>query len=191
MLRRLPIILAALLLTGCGKDVKRSPVVRVSRDPKHGYEIELDCSYRSFGGPCNFPQMPHRISESHWIYTDRIEGEVSTNHLILTYERGKTEPPWPQEALQGRIRFANNYLHVDLQLPYFADGTNITRGDLDFNLEESNVPGQKASFNLFLTDYSDDEIAAARASGYKYEHGVSLYGEFHTFHSPDGGTFVI
>jgi hypothetical protein len=78
-------------------------------------------------------------------------------------------------------------------LPLFGEGraARVTRGDLDFNLEESRVPGRKASFNLFLTDYSDEEIAAAKASGYKYEHGVSLYGEFHTFHSPDGGIFVI
>src|SRR5689334_7386968 len=78
-------------------------------------------------------------------------------------------------------------------LPLFgqARAARVTRGELDFNLEESGVPGQKACFNLFLTDYSDDEIAAAKASGYKYEHSVSLYGEFHTFHSPDGGIFVI
>src|SRR6516162_60338 len=75
----------------------------------------------------------------------------------------------------------------DQLLPLFerARAARVTRGDLDFNLEESTVPAQKASFNLFLTDYSDEEIAAAKASGYKYEHGVSLYGESHTFHSPD------
>jgi hypothetical protein len=81
----------------------------------------------------------------------------------------------------------------DQLLPLFGGlrAARVTRGDLDFNLEESTVLGQKASFNLFLTDYSDEEIAAAKAGGYKYENSASLYGEFHTFHSPDGGIFVI
>jgi len=126
MLQKIPAIFLVLLLVGCGESLKRSPIAHASRDPQHGYEIQLDCSYSSMGGPCNFPQMPHRVSESHWIYTDRIEGQVSTNHLILTYERGKTEYPWPQEALRGTVTFTNGYMHVDLQTPIFADGTNVS-----------------------------------------------------------------
>ncbi|MBI3852282.1 MAG: hypothetical protein HY298_18665 [Verrucomicrobia bacterium] len=60
-----------------------------------------------------------------------------------------------------------------------------------FQLEESDDHKHKAFFNLFLTDYSDEEIERIKSLGYKHEHSASLYGEFHTFHTPDGGTFVI
>lgn len=81
----------------------------------------------------------------------------------------------------------------DQLLPLFTGkrGARVSRGGLRFQLEESDDRKHKASFNLFLTDYSDEEIEKIKALGYKYEHGVSLYGEFHTFHTPDGGKFVI
>jgi len=114
----IPLIFLSLFLAGCGNALKRNSVAHISPDLRHGYEIELSCSYRSFGGPCNFPQLPHRISESHWLYTDRIEGEVSTNHLILTYERGKTEYPWAQEALHVSAKIATRLISNQLRTFY-------------------------------------------------------------------------
>jgi hypothetical protein len=127
MLRRISAIFLVVLLTGCGNDLKRAQVALVSRDPRHGYEIRLDCSYRSFGGPCNLTFPPQRVSESHWIYTDKVDGEISTNHLILTYERGKTEYPWPQEALRGTVKFSNGHMRVALQTPIFRQDDSIAR----------------------------------------------------------------
>lgn len=81
----------------------------------------------------------------------------------------------------------------DQLLPLFTGkrGARVSRGDLRFQLEESDDRMHKAFFNLFLTDYSDDETERIKALGYQYKHEVSLYGEFHTFQTPDGGKFVI
>ena len=81
----------------------------------------------------------------------------------------------------------------DQLLPLFAGGrgARIRRGNFEFNLEEDTSKQHAANFNLMLTDLSEEEINAAKASGYDFTYEQSLYGEFYTFKSPDGGTFVI
>jgi hypothetical protein len=78
----------------------------------------------------------------------------------------------------------------DQLVPFFEHGrgARITRGDFEFQLEESDSPA-KAAFNLFLSA-GDDQIARLRGLGYRFEHDAGLYGEFHTFHTPDGGRIV-
>ena len=46
------------------------------------------------------------------------------------------------------------------------------------------------NFDMMLTDLSEDEINRAKA-GHPFTYEQSIYGEFYTFKSPDGGTFVI
>ena len=125
-MRFLTIFVTAALLAGCSTHRTSSTAV-VTRDPQNRYEIRLDAVEWSAGGPCNFPQFPHRIHKTHWIYTPVIVGEVSTNQLILTYERGKTEYPWPQEALRGLVTFTNGHMRVALQLPVFRDDNTISQ----------------------------------------------------------------
>ncbi len=81
----------------------------------------------------------------------------------------------------------------DQLVPLFNNGRGATvkRGDLFFNLEESTSGEQKASFNLRLTAYPDEEIQRIKAIGYECDYQVSLYGGFHSFRTPDGGTFVL
>jgi hypothetical protein len=81
----------------------------------------------------------------------------------------------------------------DQLLPLFGGprGARVSRGELRFQLEESDDPQHQALFNLFLTDYSDEEINRIKARGYKCDRQVSLYGEFHSVRTPDGGTIVI
>lgn len=81
----------------------------------------------------------------------------------------------------------------DQLLPFFGSkrGARISRGDICFQLEESDDFEHKAFFNLLLTDYSNQEIERIKELGHKHEHAVSIYGEFHTFHTPDGGTIVL
>lgn len=77
-------------------------------------------------------------------------------------------------------------------LPLFSEGrgARVKRGDFEFNLEESKKRNRLASFNMMLMDMSDEEVARAKASGYKFTHTQGLCGECYTFKSPDGGTFV-
>jgi hypothetical protein len=79
----------------------------------------------------------------------------------------------------------------DQLTPFFEHGraSRISRGDFEFHLEESESKNAKACFNLFV-DLSDVEIEQLKAQGYKFEYAESIYGAFHTFHSPDGGVIV-
>jgi len=80
----------------------------------------------------------------------------------------------------------------DQLLPLFSEGrgARVKRGKFEFNLEESKKRNQLANFNMMLTDLSDEEVARAKASGYKFTHTESILGECYTFESPDCGTFV-
>lgn len=81
----------------------------------------------------------------------------------------------------------------DQLLPIFSTegrAARIRRGDFEFNLEEDTSAQRVANFDMMLIDLSEDEINRAKASRpFKYEQ--SIYGQFYTFKSPDGGTFVI
>ena len=80
----------------------------------------------------------------------------------------------------------------DQLLPLFTGkrGARVSRGNLRFQLEESEVCEHRAFFNLFLTDYSDEEVERIKALGYACEDSTSIYGELHIFRTPDGGTVV-
>ena len=81
----------------------------------------------------------------------------------------------------------------DPLLPLFSEGrgARVRRGDFEFNLEENTSKHREANFSMMLMDLSEEELAQAKSSGYKFTHGQSFYGESYTFKSPDGGTFVI
>ncbi len=76
--------------------------------------------------------------------------------------------------------------------PCFESGraAYVRRGDFEFNLEESASANRRADFNLLLFDYSSEEIERIKSLGYKCEHSIG-FGEYYTFQTPDGGTFVI
>jgi hypothetical protein len=77
--------------------------------------------------------------------------------------------------------------------PFFEHGraARITRGALEFQIEESESVDAKAAFNLSLPDFSDEDIERVKDLGYSCEHDESVGGEFHSFHSPDGGIIIV
>jgi hypothetical protein len=81
----------------------------------------------------------------------------------------------------------------DQLTPFFEHGraSRVSRGEFEFQLEESESKDAKASFNFFVTDFSDTELEKVKALGYRFEHAEGLYGEVWGFHSPDGGVFVV
>ena len=81
----------------------------------------------------------------------------------------------------------------DQLLPVFAEGrgARISRGDFQFNLEEDPSRQRLADFNMMLLNLSEDEVKRAKSSGFEFTQMESLYGQFYTFKSPDGGMFVI
>ncbi len=122
-MKRFATILGLLLaLAGCATH-RTSSVATVRRDAQNRYEIELHGVEWSAGGPCNFPQMPHRTSMSHWIYTPTLSGVVPADRVILTYERAQTQ--FPQTDLRGSIQFMSNNLRVSLKCPCYRDDGKI------------------------------------------------------------------
>jgi catechol 2,3-dioxygenase-like lactoylglutathione lyase family enzyme len=81
----------------------------------------------------------------------------------------------------------------DQLTPFFEHGraARVSRGELEFQLEESESGSAKACFNLFLTDATPEEIERVKVLGYVCDYQASLYGEFHSFRSPDGGIIVL
>jgi catechol 2,3-dioxygenase-like lactoylglutathione lyase family enzyme len=76
----------------------------------------------------------------------------------------------------------------DQLTPFFEHGraSNISRGGFEFQLEESSSGAAKACFNLYLPDYTSEEIERLKSLGYEYECQV-FFEESHSFRSPDGG----
>ena len=83
-------------------------------------------------------------------------------------------------------------LHDQLT-PFFENGraARASRGELEFQLEESGDSRHKACFNLFLADFSEEELERVQALGYKLTHELSIYGDSHSIQTPDGGRFVL
>ena len=79
----------------------------------------------------------------------------------------------------------------DQLTPLFEQGrgARISRGSLEFQLEESEAPDARACFNLMLSDYSDEAIEQIKSLGYPCNY--ESIGHTHTFRTPDGGTFLL
>ena len=120
MTRFFILLFVAGLLAGCGTR-RESGVAHALKNPDGKWEIRLDAREWVAGGPCNIT-FPKRIHISHWIYADKIEGEVPAARLTLAYEQGTNNI---QEALRGTITFSNDNMHVDLKIPYFKDGVSV------------------------------------------------------------------
>jgi len=76
----------------------------------------------------------------------------------------------------------------DQLVPLFTGkrGARISRGSLEFQLEESDDPKHRACLNLFLTDFSDEELERVQSLGYTLKHELSIYGDSHSIRTPVG-----
>jgi len=99
------------------------PVARVSPNSRYKYEIELHARINVYGGPCNPTCIPTRVDDSHWIYVNRLEGQIAAQDLLLTYEREKFASP--QSALKGSLTIADGVLTVDFLLPCYKGRSEV------------------------------------------------------------------
>lgn len=123
------VALAASSVWGCaGTMVSRVAHVRPSK--RYRYEIEIRANEAVYGGPCRPPSfIPTYVDTSHWIYTNVLEGTIPAEQIVLTYERGKTDYPWPQSALRGSITISGDAMRIELETPYYRQDSTIKRHD--------------------------------------------------------------
>jgi hypothetical protein len=119
-------ITGALVLIGVTVIVLRreQAVAHVARDAQGRYEIRLDTCELSFGGPCNFPTVPHRIQDADWIYTKTTNGVVQSDHLGLSHGKDPDDR-WAQEALRGTVTFSAGHMKIAFEVPMFDENDNI------------------------------------------------------------------
>lgn len=115
--------IAALLLVGCATH-PASSVAPLKQESSGRYEIKLVAAGWCAGGPCNFPQWPHREYVSHWIYSDTTNGVVPAERLTLSYGN-ETQYRWSQTALLGSVTFSDGHMQVALRVPIYADDGSI------------------------------------------------------------------
>ena len=125
MLRFTLIVGIAALLSGCAEH-RGSSVAYVSQASQGHYEVKLISVELVAGGPCNFPQWPHREYESYWIYTDTTNGVVPADRLTVAYGHdGDSFRPTQEGPLHGSISFSDGRMIVQLQFPWFSDSGHI------------------------------------------------------------------
>jgi hypothetical protein len=121
----LPTLLGVLVLAGCSTH-RASSHALVSRNSLGRYEIQLLSVEWCAGGPCNFPQWPHREYLSYWIYTDTTNGVVPADRVTVAYgHAGDSFRPTQEGPLHGSVSFSNDRVLVNLQTPAFPDGEHL------------------------------------------------------------------
>ena len=121
----LPTVLGALLFAGCTTHRANSQAL-VSRIAQGRYEVQLLSVEWCAGGPCNFPQWPHREYLNYWICTDTTNGVVPADHVTVAYgHAGDSFRPTQEGPLHGSVSFTSGHVVVDLQTPAFPDGEHL------------------------------------------------------------------
>jgi hypothetical protein len=114
----------SVLLSGCGGH-RSSPVAQISQTSSGHFEVRLNSVEWVAGGPCNFPQWPHREFGTCWIYTDSTNGVVAPDRVSLAYGSSDGFRASQEGPLHGSVQFRDGQMIVDLQYPYFTDGVHL------------------------------------------------------------------
>ena len=125
MLRIAYILGSMVLLGGCAEH-RGSSVAYVSQPSPGRYEARLVSVQVVAGGPCNFPQWPHREYVTYWICTDKTNGVVPADRLTVAYGHiGDSFRPTQEGPLHGSVSFSEGRLRVALQFPAFSDSGRL------------------------------------------------------------------
>jgi hypothetical protein len=127
MVRFIFILGFVVLLSGCAEHRAGSVAYISQLSPGH-YQVRLISVQTVAGGPCNFPQWPHREYLSYWIYTDTTNGVVPAGRLTVAYGHdGDSFRPTQEGPIHGSVSFSDGRMYVQLQFPWFSDSGHIER----------------------------------------------------------------
>src|SRR5205814_4403840 len=99
----------AVLVGGCAEH-RSSPVAHVTQASLGHYEVRLNSVEWVAGGPCNFPQWPHREFGTCWIYTDTTNGVVAADQVSLAYGSSDGFRASQEGPLHGSVVFSNGQM---------------------------------------------------------------------------------
>ncbi len=105
-----------------GQGGKEEVIVRTSDE--FNFEIEIPIHNEGRGNVHTFDVSKYEFDSQHWIYVDKITGEINASDIVLTYERDKTNSPWKQSNLKGAIGFSRDSLTINLQTPIYVSASN-------------------------------------------------------------------
>lgn len=126
MLRATFMLCVAVLASGCAIH-RRTSIAHVARTAAARYETKLDSVEWVAGGPCNFPQFPHRSFGEYWIYTDTTNGLVTADRITLASGNNwdSFRAVYDKEPLKGSVLFSNGLVRVSILRPAYPDGFHL------------------------------------------------------------------
>ena len=124
IVKYIPGIAIVCILAGCGERVESVTILNY-KGPR--YEIVLDYSELSAGGPCTGPQLPSRYQSKYYLYVDKIEGTLASSEVILTHEKDGINEPWPQSNLKGAVNFSDGVITINLLVPHYRQDSTIEK----------------------------------------------------------------
>ncbi len=123
---RIAFLLAfAALVAGCSVVHRGSSIAHVTQASDGRYEARLSSVEWVAGGPCNFPQWPHRQFGTCWVYTDSTNGVVAADRVSLAYASSDGFRATQEGPLHGSVQFRSDQMVINLQLPCFTDGGRL------------------------------------------------------------------
>jgi hypothetical protein len=119
-------LIISLLLSSCGSTSK--PANEIIAYKYHSFKYELQIKYHTKGRG-NIHQLSlskYEFDASDWIYLNALKGNVPADSLVLTHFQRKTEYPWNQSLLKGRVEFKDDStIKIDFKMPNYNDSGKV------------------------------------------------------------------
>lgn len=119
------VILSFTVLLSGRAEHRGSPIAHVTQTSSGHFEARLSSVEWVAGGPCNFPEWPHREFGTCWIYTETTNGPMDAGDVSVAYGGSDGLRVTQEGPLYGSVRFLDGQMRIDLQTPAFTDGVHF------------------------------------------------------------------
>lgn len=118
----------ALTMNSClYSDEKATKDLTVYSYDKMKYALAIKYRTEGRGNIHTFDFSKYELDDADWIYTNRIKGQITSDSIIFTHYQDELEYPWSQSNLKGTVTFDSLSVKIELMMPEYDDGVNISR----------------------------------------------------------------